>query len=213
MISSQEIKELMEKSFAKAHDSNVLVEDSEDLSENAGVSYHTYSPDSTPKCWHRISIERLKKQKEKGLPNAKNATEDEKKLHSDLCDVAIARHLIAKHMKETGHPDYQKANERASIAQHRAEQWSSEHTTSTRARKSVPKGPSKLLHKSPKSVIGTSYAKDPNDPSKLAKDENGKPYRVNDSDGSIAHVNKGNLSGHAGHHRKFADEEMAQLGL
>lgn len=183
------------------------------LSENAGVSYHTYGQDSKPRCWHEISIERLKKQKEKGLPNAKNATEDEKKLHSDLCDVAIAQHGIAKHMKETGHPDYQKANERASIDQHRAEQWSSEHTTSTRARKSVPKGPSKLLHKSPKSVIGTSYAKDPNDPSKLAKDENGKPYRVNDSDGSKADVKEGNVSGHASYHRDYADKRKAELGL
>lgn len=205
MISSQEIKELMEKSFAKAHDSNVLVEDSEDLLESAG--------EEKPKCWHERSIEWIKKQKEKGLPNAKNATEDEKKLHSDLCDVAIAQHGIAKTLKEVGHPDYQKANERASIDEHRASRWADEHTTSTRARKSVPKGPSKLLHKSPKSVIGTSYAKDPNDPSKLAKDENGKPYRVKDSDGSKADVIEGSVSGWASYHTDYVNKRKAELGL
>lgn len=194
------MRHLLEKAFSN-------------LSENIGVSYHTYSSDRNPTCYHELSIKRLRKQKENGLPNARYATEDEKQLHSDLCDVAIARHVIAKQMKETGHPDYQKANEKASIAQYRAEQWSSEHTTSTRARKNVPKGPSKLLHKSPKSVIGTSYAKDPSDPSKLAKDENGKPYRVNDSDGSKADVNKRNVSGWALHHSKFADDSKKELGL
>lgn len=98
-----------------------------------------------PVEWHIKNVEEKKK---KGLPRNDVATEDEKKRHSDLCDIAIKAHQAAKSKLDKGQ-DAGKETEHAMIANGRIHDWERQHKNSVAKRKSVPAGPSRLLKRNP----------------------------------------------------------------